>query len=257
MFTLYCDDSGTHAQSEVAVAGCLIADLKQWDKFKDNWDQANEQEKFDVFHMADFVAKQEQFKEPEWQDEKKRDRTIKRLINIIQTRAQFGIACAVVRSAYDEVVTPDLRKRYDKLFGKNHYTFVVRHCIAHIEKWRLKHNHVEPIQYVFDRLSKGRGEIDAQMEVAVSGREDAIRRYGIYKDGWSFQDKAVVIQLQGADIWAYENYKYAAETYFADAAKRKPARASYRALRQRIPNVVRYHNKASLTELVRRLECDV
>ena len=151
MFTLYCDDSGTDAGSEVAVAGCYIASVEQWDKFRENWGRANDCEHFGVFHMADFVAKQEQFREPEWQDEKKRDRTIKRLINIIQTRAQFGIACAVVKSAYDEVVTPDLRKRHDKLFGKNHYTFVVRHCIAQIAQEPAGHDH----EYPGDRADRG------------------------------------------------------------------------------------------------------
>jgi hypothetical protein len=57
MFTLYCDDSGTHAQSDVAIAGCYISTVEQWQEFRRNWDEINAREDFGVFHMADFVAK--------------------------------------------------------------------------------------------------------------------------------------------------------------------------------------------------------
>ena len=195
MFTLYCDDSGTHRESDIAIAGCYIASVEQWRRFQDDWEKANRQEEFGVFHMAEFVAKKKSLSDPAWTD-RKRQRTIERLVNIIRTRVQFGIACAVVKSAYDAIVTSDVRKRFP-LFAKNHYTFAVRHCIAHVDSWRAKNGYREPMQYVFDRMSKGSGEINSLMGVAVSGGRDAVERYGIFKDGWSFQDKSVVIQLQG------------------------------------------------------------
>jgi hypothetical protein len=97
MITLYCDDSGTHVNSIVAVAGCYLSTVEQWAEFQSNWDAANQREHFGVFHMADFNAKQKQFSNPEWSNSHKRDRTIRSLINIIKTRARFGIACAVVK----------------------------------------------------------------------------------------------------------------------------------------------------------------
>ena len=102
MFTLYCDDSGTHPKSDVAVAACYVSTVEQWTDCKRNWDEANARENFGVFHMADFVAKQKQFSAPEWSDQRKRDRTIQALINIIKTRAHIGFAAVVEKSAYDE-----------------------------------------------------------------------------------------------------------------------------------------------------------
>ena len=163
-FTLYCDDSGTHASSDVAVAGCYIATVEQWRELKRNWEEVDKKEDFGVFHMADFVARREQFASPEWQDDAKRDRTLKKLVNVINTRATYAIAAAVVKSAYDEIVPEDIRHR----LGKNHYTFAIRMCIAFIEKWRAKHGYSEPMQYVFDRLSKGKGDIEAALEIAAS-----------------------------------------------------------------------------------------
>jgi hypothetical protein len=251
MFSLYCDDSGTDASSEIAVAGCCIATVQQCQEFKRNWENINQREHFGIFHMADFVAKREQFAESEWQNQEKRDRTMSALLGVIRTRAAFVISTAVVKSAYDEVVTGDLRER----MGKNHYTFAVRHCVAIVDSWRARHRYTEPLQYVFDRMSKGSGDInDTVFKPVVLGGEAGLQRYGIGKDGWSFQDKSVVIPLQAADIWAWENFRYAARTYFKPNGARAPIRESYRFLRQRVPSEVKYHNKQSLLKFVDLVE---
>jgi hypothetical protein len=250
MLTLYCDDSGTHPKSSVAVAACFIASVDQWDRLKMNWEKINEDENFGVFHMADFVAKHEQFAAPEWQDQEKRDRTIKKLINIIQTRVQFAVCCSVDKSAYDEVRQQNLHHPFWQS-RKNHYSFAVRHCLANIQKWREQYKHTDPMRYVFDRLSKGKGEIDAQMEIAAGGLDDGCRQYGISKDGWGYDDKSVVTQLQAADIWAWENYKYMVDCFLPETSEKKQVRKSYGEL-LKIPRIVRYHNRKTLLELARR-----
>jgi hypothetical protein len=246
MFTLYCDDSGTHSQSDIAVAACYISSVEQWAEFKRNWDEVNAREHFGVFHMADFVGRQQQFSTPEWNEQSKRDRTMKALVNIIKTRTRIGFSGVVVKSAYDEVIIGgELREKY----GDNHYAFVVRLCTTLVDRWRQKYGYIAPVQYVFDRLSKGKGEINALFEKLLLGETDAARRYGVSKDCWSFQDKSQVIQLQAADIWAWENYRYMRDCVLP-VIKRSP-RLSYLELRNS-PVQVRYHHRESLKELVRR-----
>jgi len=249
IFTLYCDDSGTHNASDVAIAACYIATVEQWQEVKRNWAEINAKENFGIFHMADFVARREQFAVPEWQDQAKRNRTLEKLINIITTRVAFGIGAVVIKSAYDNIIPKNMRRR----FGNNHYTFAIRMCVAFLEKWRARNGYMEPMQYVFDRLTKGKGDIDDALGIAASGGDDAIRRYGIYKDGWSFQDKSIVTQLQTADIWAYENYRYAVDRFFPPVEKRKALRQSYKVLRSKVPCVVRYMNENSLLDLVAKV----
>ena len=246
MFTLYCDDSGTDASSDVAVAGCYVSTVEQWEHFKRNWQEINDREKFGVFHMADFVARKKQFGRPEWQDKAKRDRTIRALISTIKTRIRIGFAAAIQKSAYDEVVASDeaLRQR----LGTNHYAFAIRLCTSLVDTWRQKHGYKEPIQYVFDRMSKGRRDIDAMFNILVSGQTAALHRYGVYADCWSFQDKSQVVQLQAADIWAYENLRYMRDCRIPAAPK--PPRRSYVALLES-PYDVRYHIRRSLEELAR------
>lgn len=252
MFTLFCDDSGTHAKSEVAVAGCYVSTVEQWTECKRNWEEVNQRENFGVFHMADFVAKQEQFKAPEWQDQTKRDRTVQARINLIRTRAQFGFAAVVDKAAYDDVI---VNGHHQHRFGDNHYAYCIRICTAMVNRWRETTHCEQPIQWVFDRLSKGKGDIDAIFNILVSGGDDAMKRYGIYKDCWSFQDKSQVTQLQAADIWAWENYKYAVNTFFPRRGGKpfKPARLSYLELNKSAVSV-KYHARESLQELVKEID---
>ena len=248
MFTLYFDDSGTHPQSDIAVAACYVSTVEQWTCFKKNWEEASARHQFGIFHMADFVSKNKQFSKPEWNDQSKRDRTICALINLIKTRAQIGFSAAVNKSAFDEVIVGSkLKEKY----GDNHYAFVVRICTSLVDRWRQKHRYEAPIEYVFDQQSEGKGDINNLFEKLLLGEKDATRRYGVYKGCWSFQDKAQVVQLQAADIWAWENYRYMRDCVLTDGVKKTPRR-SYLALRES-PTEVRYHIRRSLDELASRV----
>ncbi|MGB9468388.1 MAG: hypothetical protein WBQ59_03485, partial [Candidatus Acidiferrum sp.] len=141
MFTLYCDDSGTHSQSPFAIAACFVAPAVQWERFVNDWNTANKAENFGTFHMADFVAHKMQFVLPEWKDEDKRSRTIKRLISVINIRRQQGFFSAVEKSGYDAEVPQFLRQ--ERKLGNNHYTFAVRMCMAKVLKWRMKYKYKE------------------------------------------------------------------------------------------------------------------
>jgi hypothetical protein len=200
-FVLYCDDSGTHEDSPFAIAACYVATPPQWEQFTRNWQEAAEG--FGVFHMADFVAKQKQFSLPEWQDEGKRNRTLKRLITIISTRRRMGFSAAVDKRGYDAEVPVAMRQKHK--LGNNHYSFAVRMCMAKVLKWRLKYKYTEPVEFGFDQMSKGRGEINAIFEEALREGDDAALIHGISTDaGWSFHSKKEKIPLQGADILAWE-----------------------------------------------------
>jgi hypothetical protein len=246
MFSLYCDDSGTHAESKVAVAACFVAPIVQWECFDRDWRAANEAEDFGVFHMADFVAHQKRFGRVEWQDSDKRDRTVKRLINIIVTRKQYGFFTVVEKDAYDAEVPQDIRDKYK--LGKNHYTFAVRMCMANVSKWRLKYGHKEPIQFVFDRLTKGKGEIDAIFEAALKEGDEQALTHGISRDiGWSFQDKAKILPLQAADMLAWESLHYMQKVSLAETPE--TPRKSFAALTERTTDRG-FHNRESLRQLI-------
>ena len=253
MFALYCDDSGTHPQSDYAVAACFVSTHVQWTHFRRDWGWANEIENFGVFHMADFVAKKKQFALPEWQDEEKRDRTLKRLINVITTRARHGFYAAVEKAAYDEEVPEDIRERFR--LGKNHYTFAVRMCMAKVLKWRQAYGHKEPIEFVFDQMSKGSGDINSVFEEALKDGEQPALQFGISRNvGWSFRSKADIWPLQAADILAWESLYYMKKVFLPKSSV--SPRGSYRAL-QDMPMGRGYHDRDSLRSLIAHLRSKI
>jgi hypothetical protein len=108
---------------------------------------------------------------------------------------------------------------------------------------------------VFDRLSHGKKDINHIFEILLTGGKDALDRYGVFEGGWSFQDKAKVVQLQAADIWAWENYRYMVDCFIPGKMMRstpKPPRRSYLTLVDS-PCVVRYHVKHTLEKLAAEL----
>jgi hypothetical protein len=80
MFTLYCDDSGTHKESPIAIAACLVSTVDKWDQFLKAWCSASMAEQFGVFHRADFEGNYPPFDSIAWKDKAKKERTLNRLI---------------------------------------------------------------------------------------------------------------------------------------------------------------------------------
>jgi hypothetical protein len=246
MFTFYCDDSGTHSESPFAVAACFIAPILQWEHFERDWKTANDSEGFGVFHMADFVAKQAQFAAPEWLDETKRDRTLKRLINIINTRRQVGFYAVVEKAGYDAEVPQPMRGAHD--LGNNHYSFAVRMCMAKVLKWRMRYGYKDPVKFVFDRMSKGAGEINAIFEQALKEGDEKALAHGISREvGWSFENKSKFIPLQAADILAWEALYHMRRVFLAHSQTAR--RKSFQALSERLTEGG-YHDSDSMRKWV-------
>jgi hypothetical protein len=198
MFSVYFDDSGTHSESDIALAACYIGTLDRWERLVEDWDAARLDEGFETFGMADILGGKGEFRG--W-DKEKRKRLIERLIMNIRCRASIGISVSVPKLAYDKAIQGRIRGR----FGKFHYTFAVRSCLTQIKGWRERHGVTGPMQYVFDMMSQGKGEIIEALEYHISTGRAALS--GLEPEGYSFQSKKGLPPLQAADILAHETYR--------------------------------------------------
>jgi hypothetical protein len=196
-FTIHFDDSGTHPTSPIAVAAGWISPYEQWKKFIKAWNRARVAEGFDVFHMSEFMASNPKTEFASWDNEKK-VRVMRRLRGIIEDHATMGFGFAVHKDDYEQLVTGDVRKK----FGEFHYTWAVRVVIGMVENWRERKRIKEPTEYIFDRMSQGRAEID-KVFADAEATGAALHRYGIFRGCHSFRDKAEVLPLQAADIFAW------------------------------------------------------
>jgi len=199
MITVYFDDSGTHPESDVAVAACYVGEVDQWRALERDWQGARTAEGFEVFGMADILGGKEKFRD--WPEEK-RDRLIRRLISVMQIRSRKGFSYSVVKSEYDAVMTEQLKKR----IGRFHYSFAVRGCLAAIANWRREFDIIGPMEYVFDQMSQGKGEIEAILNELIHDGDGEI--FGLETGGWAFQSKKSLAPLQGIDILAHESYRH-------------------------------------------------
>jgi Protein of unknown function (DUF3800) len=201
-FEAYFDDSGTDPVSDIAIAACYISTLRGWNEFVNAWDRARREEDFDEFHMAHFVAPQEQGKKPfcDWDDTKKK-RVYKRLATIINENKSVGIAIAVPKAVYDNIVPEKIRNSH----GNDHYTFAISKCMAIIARWQESRGVIHPIEMVFDWESK---DSNKRIEVTrlFETMDDSIKQK-IGLRGYSFQHKSDYKPLQASDILAWQmNY---------------------------------------------------
>jgi hypothetical protein len=195
--TVYFDDSGTHQESSIAVGAAFVSTVEQWKEFSRNWEEVKEKEGFKVFHMAEFAANHGEFEK--W-DNAKRRRVLNRLCNIIRIRTQGGWATSVTKKAYDQVIVEPFRE----WAGRFHYTFCVRQCAGKVAKWRERQKPPASLRYVFDRMSRGKGEIMSVLDRAIRGSEIESKTTGIKPlSGYAFDDKAEVLPIQAADIYAW------------------------------------------------------
>jgi hypothetical protein len=152
-----------------------------------------------AFGMADILGGKEGFRA--WPKDK-RERLILRLIAMTRLRVRSGFAYCVIKSDYDAEITDKLR---DKV-GRFHYSFVVSFCLAALRDWRLKYGITGPMRYVFDRMGKGKGEIEAIFDELI--RDGDGEAFGIIAGGYSFQNKDGLAPLQAVDILAHESYRH-------------------------------------------------
>lgn len=204
MLAVYIDDSGTHPDSDIAVAAGFASEVGHWAAFEADWKAAlsvagilNE-----GFHSSEFEAHQK----PHFSGwpSAKRDTLQRALVKAITDHALVGVAAAVRKSDYDSLVQGKLR---DKL-GDHHYTFAVQACLYQLQEWmRYAHYH-EPMQYVFDRMSN----LNSQNEINTVFND--LHQYGVHGNfgiepgGHSFQNRKVFVPLQAADIIAWESFTY-------------------------------------------------
>lgn len=161
--------------------------------------------------MAEMMSnnpKSEFYDKSVW-NEGKKERVLRATSSIVLKHISRGFCLRVVKDDYDEVVPLDKRD----IMGNYHYTYAVRAVIGFIENWRKSVKIDEPIEYIFDRMTKGDSKTEIERVFAEAELiTDSLHKYGIYKGCHSFRDKAHILPLQAADLfawlsqrsWAYE-----------------------------------------------------
>lgn len=261
MLEAYFDESGTHGgkSGAVTVAG-FAAPRERWAAFALEWYGFLKQENVSCFHRTHLECFHGEFARDKGWDEARRDRVVREAQTIIGKYVTLGFAHSVIKADYDEIVTGEVRTK----LGAQYYTFCAQSCMRKIAAWAGMLSHNEAINYFFEAGAKGEGEL-ALMMGKVSKRKEARAAFRlgslsfaqkcdeVIDDG---EDKVLfpgLLQLQAADILAYEVYKLMES--FVLANPRRPMRESMLHLLQ-LPFRLEmtHHDKGELIKLVERVE---
>ncbi len=209
VYETYFDDSGTNAQSDIAIAACYVSTESGWRNFVKEWDRARDEEGFDVFHMAEFIAPREQGHKPwcDW-DNPRKDRVYTRLATIINENKRIGLAAAVPKAVYNKVP-----ERIREHYGQEHYTFAVRMCLMGIANWRRESFIRLPMQYIFDWEKPGTPKHIEVSQTMGTIHEALKPMFGMDDGGFSFQHRNHFKPLQAADILAWQMNNYMPKIY--------------------------------------------
>lgn len=239
LMTVYFDDSGTHKESEYAVAACFVSDVKRWLKLDNVWREVLSDAGIldDGFHMAEFVAREKPF--VGW-SESKRKSVIVSLVDSINSNALGGFVSVVVKSDYDALVTGKLREK----LGRFHYTFAVQSCLAYLEVWRRQWYMDQPMDYEFDTVNEGKHEIIDLFDDI--GKRKIATSFGIEPHGYGFRSSKRVFPLQAADILAWEGNKHMRDSQMGG----KVSRLSFKSMVDKIGISGRFFDSEHLTMMV-------
>lgn len=244
---IYFDDSGTDGGTPIAVSACYVAKKSQWDQFVRNWDKVLADEGFDMFHMAEFVAKPEMGHEPfcHW-DNAKKDRVYAKLASIINTRVMKGLALAVPKQAFDEYVFDEFRQ-----YAESHYVFCVKSVMGLIDGFRQRYKITAPMRYVFESGAIGQKQIERVWEDRFR-HKDAEKKYGFAADGVAFESKRFFKPLQAADILAWQMQNQMRRTVMLGRTSETKIHPGFMALRQDRPMGLGFYSREQMEKVMVR-----
>jgi hypothetical protein len=228
-FETYWDDSGTHDSSPIAVAACFVAEREQWEWFVRDWDQARNDEGFDYFHMADFMALPKYQKEPycNW-DQAKKNRVFSRLATIINTRVRMGFAFAVPVAAFERFAPSYVKEE----MTSDAFIFAAQSVLSLVSDWWAQYAKGGSVQYIFEDR-KSMGKIHQIWHTSKEYPEQAAQ-LGINveaPDGFSFQSPKIFKPLQAADMLAWNQYVHMRDVILKGLSDRDNCRPYFHQLR--------------------------
>jgi hypothetical protein len=191
-YTVYLDESGTHAGAQSLVVAGYVAPTDDWITFETEWQACLAEYGIESFHMADFANKAYPFA---YLEEDARENCLERLTSLIFKYAWGGYGVFVPLDIYRQAVSPSA----SRIFG-GPYGLAAMRCFFEIADSLSSVDPAAEISCVMDRGVKGRGQI--LKAYALIRQQSEWRMQSL-----SFEDDRRFSPLQASDILAYELYR--------------------------------------------------
>ncbi|MDO8531788.1 MAG: DUF3800 domain-containing protein [Dehalococcoidia bacterium] len=195
VLSAYFDESGTHNDSKTVTVAGYLSTQSLWSAFDPEWRRILSCFGLTKFHMTDFVAKKDDFREG-WEDEAKRRALLGPLLSTINKHVIGSVGVSMLRTDYDAAFDSKAAVRSGGPYGLG-ATWVLLQ-LARIMGFTQMQG---AIKYVFEDAPRRKAAVQkAYDRVKVNpGLLKALR-----VESLSFGLKAHYVPLQAADVLAYE-----------------------------------------------------
>lgn len=189
----YFDDSGTDAANTAMVVAGFVADIDQWGKFNEEWNEVLCSYGGGSFHAKVFDdARRGHGPYSKWQDSKRRQ-FFERLLGIIIRRTERSIGTVLQKPAYEAVIQPIAQ--LNGYFGTP-YVFCCFNCLHQTREWRAQYHPDVPVRYVFDEGHANQGQL--------TNAANMLKKHDRFMVDLTTDDDRKLAPLQAADLLAFE-----------------------------------------------------
>ena len=196
MLVAYFDESGIHDHSKVISVGGLIGQMREWDRLQKPWKKNLAVQKIEWFHAYECEEGVEQFV---GLSRPLRESLVNGLSIALCERHLAYVGGALLRDAWDST-PPGLRRGY----ADSPYAFCVSTAIIRACDFAQAIGKKERAAIVFALPKLADRELALRVHATLSNEDYP----GI--GSISFSTPQELIQLQAADLIAYESYRYLA-----------------------------------------------
>jgi hypothetical protein len=231
MMSVYFDESGTQASSDVVVvAGWISTDI-QWERLSGPWTKVLRVAGLDppVFHSTDFERVIQ-----DWRMDK-RIRVRQRLVTLLRQRTRSHAIAAVLRKPYEKAAGEGLTPPLSAL------GFATMEALKKIRGWLDSHGKKYEVSYFFEDRPENRDDVVKAM-THIENSPEQRERFRFKTWGWV---PKTAPPAQAADMLAYEVWKECVNGLLVEPdLRRYPIRKSLQALTHLVPRFTWYGENA-------------
>jgi hypothetical protein len=153
--TCYCDDSGSHDESEFAVVGALLMSKPRYTEFNSAWRKLLKEFRIDKVHMQDFVRPYGRHCAMAPEMKKALFATVAANVNL---HKRYSVSIAIPRADFNSLLSKDVSKSLMGPYAMAFFSTVIMNRDAHL-LWKLNNR----VAYLVD---VGRKDLHEQMTAA-------------------------------------------------------------------------------------------
>jgi len=203
--TCYCDDSGSHDNSDFAVVGAVLMNKPRFIEFQPEWEKLLKEFRIDKLHMADFVRPYGKYctMRPEM-----KKALFKSVAKIINRYKRYSVSVGIPRQDFHSLLSKRVADNLMGPYAMAFFTTVILNRDAAII-WKLNNR----ISYLVD---VGRKDLHRQMTAAHAVQIELEKAKGQDFTGAmasDTDDRIYALQAADAVAWTYHRELMSPESF--------------------------------------------